>query len=50
MHDMDIDPREGDVYVTGEYSYQVNYSEGNGEQIQYEDDVVYIILIIRYLH
>jgi hypothetical protein len=34
--------------ATGEYNYQVDYSEGNGEQSQYEDDVVYIISNINH--
>lgn len=48
IHDMDIDPHEGKIYATGEYNYQVNYSGGNREQIQYEDDVVYIISNINH--
>jgi hypothetical protein len=48
IHDMDIDPSVGKIYATGEYNYLVNDSEGNGEQIQYEDDVVYIISNINY--
>jgi hypothetical protein len=41
MHVMDIDPHAGDVYVIGEYNYRVIYPKGNGEPIQYEDDLVY---------
>jgi DNA-binding beta-propeller fold protein YncE len=43
IHDMDIDHGLGTVYATGEYSYLVNDSKGNAEQVQFEDDVVYII-------
>jgi DNA-binding beta-propeller fold protein YncE len=43
IHDMDIEHRAGKIYATGQYNYLVNDSEGSGEQIQYEDDVVYII-------
>ena len=48
IHDIDIDPNVGRIYATGEYNYRANHSEGNGEQIQYEDDVVYIISNINY--
>ena len=48
IHDMDIDHRAGKIYATGEYNYLVNDSEGNGEQIQYEDDVVYIVSDINH--
>ena len=40
---MDIDHGLGTIYATGEYNYLVNDSKGNVEQVQYEDDVVYII-------
>jgi hypothetical protein len=43
VHDIGIDHSVGKIYATGEYNYQANDSEGNGEQIPYEDDVVYII-------
>jgi hypothetical protein len=42
VHDTAIDSRVGKIYATGEYNYRANDSEGNGEQIPYEDDVVYI--------
>jgi hypothetical protein len=48
IHNMDIDPRMGRIYATGEYNYRADDSEGNGEQIQYEDDAVYIISNISY--
>jgi DNA-binding beta-propeller fold protein YncE len=37
VHDIDVDPRVGKIYATGEYNYRADDSEGNGEQIQYED-------------
>jgi hypothetical protein len=40
---MDIDHGLGTIYATGQYNYLVNDSIGNAEQVQYEDDVVYII-------
>jgi hypothetical protein len=43
VHDIGIDHSVGKIYAIGEYNYQANDSEGNGEQIPYEDDVVYII-------
>ena len=43
IHDIGIDDSVGKIYATGEYNYQANDSEGNGEQVPYEDDVVYII-------
>jgi hypothetical protein len=43
IHDMDIDHGLGTIYATGQYNYLVNDSKGNAEQVQYEDDVVYII-------
>jgi hypothetical protein len=48
IHNMDIDSRAGKIYATGENNYLVNDSEGNGEQILYEDDVVYIISNTNY--
>jgi hypothetical protein len=48
IHEIDIDPRIGRIYATGEYNYRADDTEGNGEQIQYEDDVVYIISNINY--
>jgi hypothetical protein len=48
VHDIALDSRVGKIYATGEYNYRTNNSEGNGEQIQYEDDVVYIINNINY--
>jgi hypothetical protein len=33
VHDIGIDPSTGKIYATGEYNYQANDSEGNGEQI-----------------
>jgi hypothetical protein len=43
IHDMDIDHGLGTIYATGQYSYLVNDSKGNAEQVQHEDDVVYVI-------
>jgi DNA-binding beta-propeller fold protein YncE len=43
IHDMDIDHGLGTIYATGEYNYLVNDSKGNAEQVQREDDVVYVI-------
>lgn len=48
VHDISIDPSVSRIYATGEYNYLTNDSEGNGEQIPYEDDVVYIIRNINY--
>ncbi|HKG87341.1 MAG TPA: hypothetical protein VKA95_03365 [Nitrososphaeraceae archaeon] len=48
VHDIGIDPSVGRIYATGEYNYLADDSEGNGEQIPYEDDVVYIISNINY--
>jgi hypothetical protein len=48
VHDIGIDPSVGRIYATGEYNYLAEDSEGNGEQIPYEDDVVYIISNINY--
>jgi hypothetical protein len=48
VHDIGIDPSVGRIYATGEYNYRANDSEGNGEQIPYEDDVVYIISNVNY--
>jgi hypothetical protein len=48
IHDMDVDSRTDKIYATGEYHYLVNDSEGNGDQIEYEDDVIHIISNINY--
>ena len=48
IHEIDIDPRAGRIYAIGEYNYRVDDSEGSGKQIQYEDDVVYILSNINY--
>jgi hypothetical protein len=48
IHDIAIDPSVGRIYATVEYNYRANDSEGNEEQIPYEDDVVYIIGNINY--
>jgi DNA-binding beta-propeller fold protein YncE len=43
IHNMDIDHDLGTIYATGEYNYLVNDSKGNAEQVQRENDVVYVI-------
>lgn len=48
VHDISIDPSVYRIYATGEYHHLADDSEGNGEQIPYEDDVVYIINNINY--
>jgi hypothetical protein len=48
IHDIVVDPHVDRIYATGEYNYQADDPEGNGERIQYEDDVVYIISNVSY--